>query len=362
MANTIVRPASPVYRQLEFSPVYAPEVSFGVPATFASPPLAVDSINSGEIYLDPNIQEKRVVGREVDRQGGVLRAGIDRLGFDVRSYHFIRYAVRDIVGGSWGYTNALQSLTMQGGAYSGYPDTQDQIKLWGCKIDSLELIQEWSPDGSALEATATIMAVGGSPLSSSIPAVNPGTPGNKAWARKMSYHAAGMVMLARGDASPFANIPLGIRSYTLRIRNNLQYVTYGDLTANNVTGRGGAIIASNYGLREAYALREGEEEVEFEATIEVPLKWGDELYDFVMGDCYIPPTLSGSIVYTDPCAPAQSGAQVLSLTIGNLVIDTSDGMRYTYSAEDANGEPVHIYTIRAKKYDVRYPSVVIANV
>ena len=353
----IVRPASPVYRQLEFSPVYAPEASFGVPATFASPPLAVDPINSGEIYLDPNIQEKRVVGRDVDRQGGVLRAGIDRLGFDVRSYHFIRYAVRDVVGGLWGYTNALQSLTMQGGAYSGDPDTQDQIKLWGCKIDSLELTQEWSPDGAALEATATIMAVGGSPLS----AVNPGTPENKAWARKMSYHAAGAVMLAQGDASPFANLPLGIRSYTLRIKNNLQYVTYGDLTANNVTGRGDAIIASNYGLREAYALREGEEEVEFEAIIEVPLKWGDDRYDFVMGDCYIPPTLSGSIVYTDQCAPASSGAQVLSLTIGNLAIDTSDGMRYTYSAEDANGDPVHVYTIRAKKYDVRFPSVTIAN-
>ena len=360
MTSTIVRPASPVYRQLEFSPVYAPEASFGVPATFASPPLAVDPINSGEIYLNPNIQEKRVVGREVDRQGGVLRAGIDHLGFDVRSYHFIRYAVRDIVGGSWGYTNALQSLTMQGGAYSGNPDTQDQIRLWGCKIDSLELTQEWSPDGSALEATATIMAVGGSPLSSSITAVNPGTPENKAWARKMSYHTAGMVMLAQGDASQFANIPLGIRSYTLRIKNNLQYVTYGDLTANNVTGRG-ARITSNYGLREAYALREGEEEVEFEATIEVPPKWGDDLYDFVMGDCYTPPTLSGWIVYTDPCAPARSGAQVLSLTIGNLVIDTSDGVRYTYSAEDANGEPVHIYTIRAKKYNVRFPSVTIYN-
>ncbi len=370
MANIVTaRPTTRVHKHLEHSPIYKAELTLGglpnpgVPAAFDAPPLQVDRCKGGEIYVSPNILEEEYIGAQTERKGGIIKAGIENLEFDVRSYHFIRYAIRDM-DSPWGYYDQLYPLTMQGGTYSALATEVECARIWGAKFDTLELSQEFSDEGAPLTATATLMALGGAPANSGalVPVAAIDTSSCVQYKKKMSYHCGGggnsanLIVIT----TPTGADPYRLRSWKLTVRNNLHYVNYGDLAP--ASGR----IAW---AREAVELREGEEEVEFECEAEIPFLWtvgGDTdpevlTYDLFPANGFTPGTVGATILYSDNSITGQAPEdKYLRFLLSNLVI-TDVEFRYTYSATDLNTEPVHIYTFRAKKDNRKAASVAIYN-
>ncbi len=338
MASTIVRPVAPVSKVLEFSPYFAAETTEGAGDVAAlATAKQVDQVSGGRVWSSPNVQTFRTVGGVKTSQGGILRAGLDNLQFHVRSADFIQHAIRG--AGTWAWGASPQSLVMYAGAAG------EALLLPGSKIDTLELSQEYNADGAPLQGSATVMALRGEHVSTppTLPTVTQPLP-------FMQYMGAALTNTG-GIAITVPTPPAGkfhVRSWSLSIRNNLHYVALGDVAA--ATGR-------TPKLREAWQLRAGEEEVEFSLTVEVPLRYGDDVYDDFVGDCYQAGGFAATIDYVNSCV---TPVNKLRIALSNLQLSEDAGFDYEYDPEGMANDPVHVYTFRFVKAQPFQQSVAIS--
>jgi hypothetical protein len=334
MANATSRPEAPVFRSTESCILYGLEATHGVPVT---PSIYSDRVTKGRIYAHPNVQTRRHVGGRVDRRGGIIRAGMDGLDLEVQTPAFIRHAIRSVdgsVGGTWSASGRVPSLSILAGNAGA-----DALLLWGAVIDSLDLSQEYSEDGEVLKASVTLLALGGD-ISGTTGFVGGALPDPVLFGWQSAVALTGPVTPPGG---------LRVREWKLGIKNNHKYMSYGDLQPAS-RGLGASGLVS---LREAYELKAGEEEIELELSVEVPVIWNAALQDDFLAACYTPGTLAFAATY-EQCGAA---VDVLYVEAANLVAAPDQGFEYEYDAEGANGDPVHVYSFRAVKADPTLPSV-----
>lgn len=342
MANVMGRPESPVYKTLENQPVYALET---IPGVLPAAPtwVPVDKTTRGRAYLQPNVRETRTVGGRISRVPGIIRAGVESLEMDVQAHDFLQLALRVGAGTAWHPNDFCPSFSMMAGS------SVDAVKLWGCVIDSLELSQSYSEDSEPLKASASIMALGGALINSGYAyAAIGGASANPLY----GWQSAGNATITTGSYTPdnSADAYKGqagyrVREWKIGLKNNHKLQTYGDRSGQD---RGGIASNPNASIREAYMLQPGEEEIDFEAQIEMPAMWNDEQNDNFAAACYTPGVLGFSVHYF-PCSAGNTTALTLILT--NLVAADDYGFEYEYDATGANGDPVHVYSLKARKYD-----------
>lgn len=310
-ATTIVQKVNDAF------PLYGAQEVLGTPVI---PATRWDPVTGGEVYLRPNTQTDRFVGARVYRRGGIIRAGIDNLEFRPRNATLLKMAVRGSSSdpaGEWAYDGQVQANTIYAGS------TQECVQLDWAKINTLELTQEYPADGDdlPLTATANIVAATGVVSTTGLTKQEAETlPTLQGWQSEVTL--SGIAAGAR------------IRRWRLYINNNISYMTYGDISSAN---------------RYASELREGEEEVEFELDVEIPVSWAAAANNDYNAVCYTPGPISGTIVYTNNCTGGSP--QTTTLMLSNLVLAEDQGFSEPYEAEGADREPVKVFTFKFVKND-----------
>lgn len=324
----MARAAAQVYKINDVYPKYAAQTTKGTPVATST---SWDPASGGTAYLRPNTRTQRYIGGGVFRQGGIIRAGIENLEFNPRSATLIDAAIRGSASdptGTWAYGGLVQPFTIRAG------NTAEHLVLDWAKIDTLELTQEFpaGDDASPLKATANIIAATAAQSTDAF-----AQQSQESLSTLMSFMCAMTLNSLAADA-------LKIRRYRLYINNNHEYMTFGDSDSSD---------------RVAAELRAGQEEVEFEVDVEIPLEGStsDTLYDAV---CYAPWSMGGTIVYTNNCTGGV--AATTTITLSNLVLSDDGGFEESYEAEGADREPVKVFTFKFVKNNPRLVSVAAATV
>ncbi len=333
------RPTTRVYHLADSLPQYKLETTLGVAVT---PDTTMDYVTGGELYIEPNVKERRAVGVLTERYGGVIRAGIENLALELQTAEFIAKCLRTAdgtPGGTWGYNTPVPSMSIIGGNAGAAPDSG---KIWGACINDFRIYQEYSGDGEVLKAELSILAVGGAA---------PVTLAEKATA------VSGTRMQSWQSLCTFTGIDAPtegcrVRRWEIRGRNNLEYQTLGDKAATTAIRGAGA---SN-DLREAWGFLQGEEDIEATFDFEVPVDWSTAA-DYTANG-YTPGDFGATLLYTNSI----SGSPVyLRFVLENMCADPMLGFRFKYEAENQDREPVHVYTCKFVKKDRSAQSLSIYN-